>query len=88
MAIHELLARYSKDVCIGALVGSDVQERIRAAIHAGEDSAIRRDCPLDPVLVVWLALALRLWRFLSFENVFLTLLRLGGIGSVGYRFGL
>jgi Transposase DDE domain/Insertion element 4 transposase N-terminal len=73
--IHGLLARYSPDFSVGVLAGGDVQGRIRAALHATQDSRRqRRPSPLHPVLVVWLVLSLPLHRATSIANVFVVLL--------------
>lgn len=73
--IHGLLARQAPGFCVGVLAGGDVQERIHAALHTGEDSRReRRSCPLQPAVVFWLVLCLPLHRASSIANVFLLLL--------------
>lgn len=73
--IHALLARYAPECCVGVLAGGDVQDRIREAIHATQDSrSRRRDGPLHPVLVFWLVLCLPLYRATSIANVLVLLL--------------
>lgn len=70
---HELLARIAPDFAIGVLAGGQVQAQIREAIRLGQDTGRRRACPLHPVLVFWLVLALPLFRALAIPNVFLLL---------------
>jgi len=73
--IHGLLARHAPNFSVGVLAGGDVQDRIRAALHAREDSRReRRSCPLHPVMVFWLVLCLPLHRAMSIANVFVVLL--------------
>jgi len=73
--IHALLAHYAPTCCVGVLAGGDVQNRIRAAIHATQDSrSKRRDGPLHPVLVLWIVLCLPLYRATSIANVMVLVL--------------
>jgi hypothetical protein len=67
---HAFLARHAPQFCLGALAGSDVQGKIRAALAAADPTPHRRESPLHPVLVFWLVLSLPLFRSLSVPNVF------------------
>jgi hypothetical protein len=73
--VHALLAKHAPSFCVGVLAGGRVQQQIEEALRATEDSHPRRECPLHPVLVFWLALCLPLFRALSIPNVFSTLIR-------------
>jgi hypothetical protein len=66
---HAFLAKHAPDFCVGVLAGSDVQAKIGAALGAHGPVA-RRASPLHPALVLWLVLALPLFRSLSIPNVF------------------
>ena len=70
---HDLLCTLAPRFCIGVLTHGRIREQIREALRAcGRDRPQRR-CPLHPVLVCWLVLALPFHRTLSIANVLLTL---------------
>lgn len=81
---HLALARIAPRVCIDVLVDGDVRDALRRCV---ESTPALRACPLHPSLVVWLCLAMALYRSDSIPNVFARLLaraRQGG-GWVGLR---
>ena len=66
---RDALLRISPDVCIQTLASGDLKERIVAAI-AREDTRRRRASPLSPCAVVWLTLAMGLYRTRSIPDAF------------------
>ncbi len=69
--MHRALARIAPSVTIDVLATGDVEAAIR---RCAESTGPRRRSPLDPSLVVWLCLAMALWRADSIPNVFARLL--------------
>ena len=67
---HALLSKHAASFCVGALAGSDVQAKLKAALRAHPLARPQRSSPLDPMLVLWLVLGMGLWRSLSIPNVF------------------
>jgi hypothetical protein len=65
--VHRALARLAPSVAIDVLATDDVEAAIR---RCAESTRARRRSPLDPVLIVWLCLAMALWRADSIPNVF------------------
>lgn len=68
---HRALARLAPQFSIDVLAGSDLQTTIRRDIQL---VAPQRESPLHPSLVVWLTLAMALFRADSIPNVFARLL--------------
>jgi hypothetical protein len=68
-ARHRALAAISGNYKLSALCDPDLQK----GIHAILDDTGRwhkRDCPLKPVLVIWILIAMAIYRSLSISNVF------------------
>ena len=73
-SVHALLARHAPDFRLDVLAGGDVQAAMRRALACLPPRQRRRDSPLDPMLVLWLVLAMGLFRSLSIPNVFARLM--------------
>lgn len=74
---RELLGRISENFLIRALAKNEVRinEAVCRAISAS-NRWHKRDCPLKPVIVVWLIVMMALYRNLSIPNVFRRMLGL------------
>lgn len=66
---HRLLANVSKDFVLHGLADSEMNELVEQVIReTGRQN--QRVCPLRPRMVLWLVVALSLWRDCSIKNVF------------------
>ena len=66
---HRLLASVSKDFALRGLASPEMNKLVERLIkETGRQS--QRVCPLRPRLVLWLVVALSLWRDCSIKNVF------------------
>ena len=69
---REILGKLSEDFCLRLVNRPETQAWAKEAI-TGSGRWNKRDCLLKPLLMVWLTVALTLYRDLSIPNVFRSL---------------